>query len=212
MATRFQSALAKLPLVAILRGVTPEDAPQILEALLLAGFTLIEIPLNSPNPLSSNRVDAAERAGRGSDRRRRTVLSAADVAAVADAGGDLVVTPNAEPTVIAAAKARGLTCLPGVATPTEAFAALRAGADGLKAFPAEMIGPAVVKAWRAVIPVSVPILPSGGSGRRRSRLIWRPAPAASGLGSALYRPGDAPALVRERAAEFAAAWRAVVGG
>ena len=114
MATRFQSAMAKLPLVAILRGVTPEDAPLILEALLLEGFTLIEIPLNSPNPLSS--IEALRRKapaevfiGAG------TVLSEADVGAVAEAGGDLVVTPNADPTVIAAAKARGLICLPGVA-------------------------------------------------------------------------------------------------
>ena len=127
MMTRFEAAMAKLPLVAILRGVTPEDAPLILEALLAQEFTLIEIPLNSPNPMASiaamrRKAPAEVFIGAG------TVLSAADVAAVAEAGGDLVVTPNAEPAVIAAAKARGLICLPGVATPTEAFAALRAGA------------------------------------------------------------------------------------
>ena len=192
MATRFQSAMAKLPLVAILRGVTSADAPLILEVLIDEGFALIEIPLNSPNPLAS--IEAMRRKapaevfiGAG------TVLSAADVAAVADAGGDLVVTPNAEPTVIAAAKARGLICLPGVATPTEAFAVLRAGANGLKAFPAEMIGPAVVKAWRAVIPAEVPICPSAASGRSRSRPTWPRAPAASGsarrsIGPAMRRP------------------------
>ena len=211
MATRFQSAMAKLPLVAILRGVTPTDAPLILEALLDEGFVLIEIPLNSPNPLAS--IEAMRRKapaevfiGAG------TVLSAADVAAVADAGGDLIVTPNAEPTVIAAAKARGLICLPGVATPTEAFAALRAGADGLKAFPAEMIGPAVVKAWRAVIPAEVPILPVGGIGPQSLAPYVAAGASGFGLGSALYRPGDAPAAVRERAAAFAVAWRAVVRG
>src|SRR5271154_6291836 len=252
--------MAKLPLVAILRGVASADAPLILEALLDEGFVLVEIPLNSPNPLAS--IEAMRRKapaevfiGAG------TVLRAADLAAVADAGGDLIVTPNAEPTVIAAAKGRGLICLPGVATPTEAFAALRAGADGLKAFPAEMIGPAVVKAWRAVIPAEVPILPVGGIGpqslapyvaagasgfglgpdRGRSGpavvKAWRavipaevpilpvggigpqslaPYVAAGasgfGLGSALYRPGDAPAAVRERAAAFGAAWRAIVRG
>src|SRR5271167_4619008 len=195
MATRFQSAMGKLPLVAILRGVTLADAPLILEALLREGFALIEIPLNSPKPLAS--IEAMRRKapaevfiGAG------TVLRAADLAAVADAGGDLVVTPNAEPEVIAAAKARGLICLPGVATPTEAFAALRAGADGLKAFPAEMIGPAVVKAWRAVIPAEVPILPVGGIGRSRSRPTSRRGPAASGsarrsIGPAMRRPRSA---------------------
>lgn len=208
MATRFETAMAKLPLVAILRGVTPEDAPAILEALLLEGFALIEIPLNSPNPLSS--VEIMRRAappevfvGAG------TVLSAADVAAVADAGGDLVVTPNADPAVIGEAKARGLVCLPGVATPTEAFAALRAGADGLKAFPAEMIGPAIVKAWRAVIPATVPILPVGGIGPTSLAPYVAAGASGFGLGSALYRPGAGPIATHERAAAFAAAWRAI---
>jgi 2-dehydro-3-deoxyphosphogalactonate aldolase len=200
--------MAKLPLVAILRGVTPQDAPQVLAALLEEGFVLIEIPLNSPSPMSSiaamrRKAPAEVFIGAG------TVLSAADVAAVAEAGGDLVVTPNAEPAVIAAAKARGLICLPGVATPTEAFAALRAGADGLKAFPAEMIGPAVVKAWRAVIPAEVPILPVGGIGPGSMAPYVAAGASGFGLGSALYRPGDAPASVREKAAAFAAAWRAI---
>jgi len=200
--------MAKLPLVAILRGVTPDEAPLVLEALLLEGFALIEIPLNSPNPLSSiaamrRQAPAEVFIGAG------TVLTVADVAAVATAGGDLVVTPNAEPAVIAAAKARGMICLPGVATPTEAFAALRAGADGLKAFPAEMISPAVVKAWRAVIPSAVPIMPVGGIGPGSMAPYVAAGASGFGLGSALYRPGDAAASVRERAAEFAAAWRAI---
>jgi 2-dehydro-3-deoxyphosphogalactonate aldolase len=208
LATRFQSAMAKLPLVAILRGVTPEDAPLILEALLAEGFALIEIPLNSPNPLASiaamrRKAPAEVFIGAG------TVLSAADVAAVAEAGGDLVVTPNADPTVIAAAKARGLICLPGVATPTEAFAALRVGADGLKAFPAEMIGPAVVKAWRAVIPAEVPILPVGGIGPKSLAPYMAAGASGFGLGSALYKPGMGPIEVSGNAEAFVAAWRAI---
>jgi len=208
LATRFQSAMAKLPLVAILRGVTPEDAPLICEALLMEGFTLIEIPLNSPNPLASiaamrRKAPAEVFIGAG------TVLSAADVAAVAEAGGDLVVTPNADPTVISAAKARGLICLPGVATPTEAFAALQSGADGLKAFPAEMIGPAVVKAWRAVIPAEVPILPVGGIGPGSMAAYVAAGASGFGLGSALYKPGMAATEVSVNAEAFVSAWRAI---
>ncbi len=211
MANRFELAMARLPLVAILRGVTPRDAPGILEALLDEGFTLIEIPLNSPDPLSSlsiMRRMAPPEAFIGAG----TVLTEADVAAVADAGGDLVVTPNADPMVISAAKSRGLICLPGVATPTEAFAALRAGADGLKAFPAEMIAPAIVKAWRAVIPAEAPILPVGGISPASLAPYVAAGASGFGLGSALYRPGDAPGRVREHASAFVMAWRAIGGG
>ena len=209
MANRFESAMAKLPLVAILRGVGPREAPGILEALIAEGFVLIEIPLNSPDPLTSlatiRRIAPPEAfVGAG------TVLRASEVAAVADAGGDLVVTPNADPEVIAEAKRLGLICLPGVATPTEAFAALRAGADGLKAFPAEMIAPAVVRAWRAVIPAEVPILPVGGVTPQSIAPYVAAGASGFGLGSALYRPGDAASRVRERAAAFVAAWRAAV--
>ena len=203
-----KTALARCPLVAILRGVKPDEASLILEALLGEGFALIEIPLNSPDPLSSIEIMRRKAPpevfiGAG------TVLTVADVAAVAEAGGDLVVTPNADPAVIGEAKARGLVCLPGVATPTEAFAALRAGADGLKAFPAELIGPAVVKAWRAVIPASVPILPVGGIARTSLAPYVAAGASGFGLGSALYRPGAGPIETSERAAAFAAAWRAI---
>jgi 2-dehydro-3-deoxyphosphogalactonate aldolase len=211
LATRFEAAMAKLPLVAILRGVTPAEAPVMLEALIGAGFALIEIPLNSPEPLKS--VAAMRRAappdaliGAG------TVLSVADVADVADAGADLIVAPNADPAVIAEAKRRGLASMPGVATPTEAFSALKAGADGLKAFPAEMIGPAVVKAWRAVIPARVPILPVGGIAPSSMAPFVAAGASGFGLGSALYRPGDSAASLREKAEAFAAAWRATRGG
>jgi len=138
-----------------------------------------------------------------------TVLSPADVDRVAGAGGDLIVMPHADVATIAAAKARGLACAPGVATPTEAFAALAAGADGLKAFPAELITPVVVKAWRAVIPKSVPILPVGGIAPETMAGYIAAGATGFGLGSALYRPGDTPARVGERAAAFVAAWRAL---
>ncbi len=207
MATRFEAAMAKLPLVAILRGMTLAEAPAMLDALIGAGFTLIEIPLNSPDPLRS--VAAMRRAapaealiGAG------TVLSAAEVSEVAEAGGDLIVAPNADPAVIAEAKRRGLACLPGVATPTEAFSALAAGADGLKAFPAEMIGPMVVKAWRAVIPARVPILPVGGIAPASMGPYVAAGASGFGLGSALYKPGDSAGSLREKAEAFAAAWRA----
>jgi 2-dehydro-3-deoxyphosphogalactonate aldolase len=200
--------MAKLPLVAILRGVNPAEAPAMLDALIGAGFTLIEIPLNSPDPLKSiaamRRTAPAEALiGAG------TVLSAAEVSEVAEAGGDLIVAPNADPVVIAEAKRRGLACLPGVATPTEAFSALAAGADGLKAFPAEMISPAVVKAWRAVIPRRIPILPVGGIAPASMGPYLAAEASGFGLGSALYRPGDSADSLREKAEAFAAAWRTI---
>jgi 2-dehydro-3-deoxyphosphogalactonate aldolase len=198
--------MAKLPLVAILRGVKPSEASLTLAALISQGFQLIEIPLNSPDPLESiaaMREMAPPQTFIGAG----TVLTTADVEAVARAGGDLIVTPNANPAVIAAAKTLGLICLPGVATPTEAFSALDAGADGLKAFPAEMIGPTIVKAWRAVIPSRIAILPVGGIGPGSMAGYVAAGASGFGLGSALYRPGDAPERVREKAAEFAAAWR-----
>jgi len=197
--------MAALPLVAILRGLRPEEAESIGTALVEAGFRLIEVPLNSPEPFSSirrlaNRFGPAAMVGAG------TVLDAADVARLADAGGRLVVMPHCEPAIIAAAKAAGIACLPGVATPTEAFAALRAGADALKLFPAETLGPAAVKAWRAVLPQGTMLLPVGGI-TPESIAGWRAAGAAGfGLGTALYRPGSAAAEVGAAARRFAAAW------
>ncbi len=210
MTSRFMEAMAKLPLVAILRGITPAEAPDILRVLIGEGFLLIEAPLNSPQPYESIRAMRAiappeALVGAG------TVKSAGEVAAVAEAGGDLIVMPHADVEVIAAAKARGLIALPGVATPTEAFAALKAGADGLKAFPAEMITPPIVKAWRAVIPASVPIMPVGGVTPDNMAPYLAAGANGFGLGSALYRPGDSAAQVRDKAAVFVAAWRALKG-
>jgi 2-dehydro-3-deoxyphosphogalactonate aldolase len=206
MTSRFAEAMAKLPLVAILRGITPAESPDILRALIAEGFLLIEAPLNSPGPYESIRAMRAiappeALVGAG------TVKTAGEVEEVARAGGDLIVMPHADVVVISAAKARALTALPGVATPTEAFAALGAGADGLKAFPAELISPAIVKAWRAVIPASVPIMPVGGITPDNMAPYLAAGANGFGLGSALYRPGDNAARVGEKAAAFVAAWR-----
>jgi 2-dehydro-3-deoxyphosphogalactonate aldolase len=206
MTSRFAEAMARLPLVAILRGITPAESPDCLRALISQGFLLIEAPLNSPDPYDSIRAMRAiappeALVGAG------TVKTLAEVEAVARAGGDLIVMPHADVAIVAAAKARGLTTLPGVATPTEAFAALNAGADGLKAFPAEMISPAIVKAWRAVIPASVPIMPVGGITPDNMAPYLAAGANGFGLGSALYRPGDSAARVMEKAAAFMAAWR-----
>jgi 2-dehydro-3-deoxyphosphogalactonate aldolase len=192
MKSRFAEAMATLPLVAILRGITPAESPAILRALLAEGFLLIEAPLNSPEPYESIRAMRAiappeALVGAG------TVRTIDEVAAVAEAGGELIVMPHADVAVIAAAKAHGLIALPGVATPTEAFAALGAGADGLKAFPAEMITPSVVKAWRAVIPASVPIMPVGGITPDNIAPYLAAGANGFGLGSALYSPGRSAA-------------------
>lgn len=197
--------LASLPLIAILRGVQPEEVESIGLALCDAGFRVIEIPLNSPSPLDSIRrltATLGDRAAIGAG----TVLTVAEVQAVADAGGTLIVSPNADGDVICAARAAGLVSCPGVATPTEAFAALAAGADALKLFPAEQIPPPVVKAWRAVLAARVPLIPVGGI-TPATMAAYRDAGASGfGLGSALYRPGMAADAIRFTADGFIAAW------
>ena len=145
--------LAPLPLVAVLRGITPEEIPAVADALCAEGFRILEVPLNSPQPFESIRL-LAERCGDRCLVGAGTVIDPADVARVRDAGGRLIVMPHADTAVIREARRLGMVCLPGVATPTEAFAALAAGADGLKLFPAEAMVPAALRAWRAVLPKS----------------------------------------------------------
>lgn len=196
---------AALPLVAILRGVEPEEIEPIGLALCDAGFRVIEIPLNSPRPLDSIRRLAAalgERAVIGAG----TVLTVAELQAVAAAGGTLIVSPNADAAVISAARAAGLVSCPGVATPTEGFAALAAGADVLKLFPAEQIAPPVVKAWRAVFPARVPLVPVGGITPATMAAYLDAGATGFGLGSALYRPGMSADAVRRTAEVFVGAW------
>ncbi len=200
----FDAAFARCPLIAILRGVTPGEVVPIGEALVDAGFTLIEVPLNSPEPLESIRRLSQALAGRavvGAG----TVLDTASVDAVAEAGGTLIISPNADTGVIAAAAARELVAVPGIATPTEAFAALKAGAAALKLFPAEAFAPPVIKAMRAVLPADVRILPVGGIAPD-NMAPWTAAGAAGfGLGSALYKPGLSDEQVGANARAFVAA-------
>ena len=207
-AALLQAACAQLPLVAILRGLTPAEAPAVGQALTDAGFALLEVPLNSPDPLDSIALLARQHpealVGAG------TVLTPAQVRDVHAAGGRLVVAPNCDPEVIRAAVRLDMVCLPGILTPTEAFAALAAGAHGLKLFPAELASPAVVRALLAVLPPGTPLLPVGGVSVR-NLADWRAGGAAGcGIGSALYKPGKAAPAVRQDAFAFAAAWRGTV--
>jgi 2-dehydro-3-deoxyphosphogalactonate aldolase len=207
---KFRAAMRELPLIAILRGLKPGEAPAIGDALVEAGFQLIEVPLNSPQPLDSigllrRRLPQAM-VGAG------TVLTAAEVRTVAEAGGELVVAPNFERDVVLETVRRGLISLPGILTPSEAFAALAAGAHGLKLFPAELASPAVVKALLAVLPKSTPLIPVGGIAAD-SLAGWYAAGAAGfGLGSSLYKPGDDAATVRVRAAAIVSSFRSIERG
>ncbi|MFT3721349.1 2-dehydro-3-deoxy-6-phosphogalactonate aldolase [Pseudorhodoferax sp.] len=198
------AAMQHLPLVAILRGLAPAEAPAVGQALDAAGFTLLEVPLNSPQPLDSIAALSAQHPGKlvGAG----TVLRAAEVREVHAAGGRLIVAPNFEAEVVRAAVALDMVALPGILTPTEAFAALAAGAHGLKLFPAEMASPAAVRALLAVLPKGTPLMPVGGVSAA-NLADWRAAGAAGcGIGSALYKPGKSAAAVRQDALAFAAAW------
>ena len=204
---RFDRCFARLPLIAILRGVRPDEVEEIGEALVEAGFTLIEVPLNSPDPFDS----IARLARRFGDRAlvgAGTVLTPDAVDRVQAAGGALIIAPNADPSVIARAAAHGLPALPGVFTPTEAFAALAAGAAALKLFPAEGGSPAMLKAIRAVLPRETRLLPVGGIAPD-TMSPWVAAGADGfGLGSALYKPGQDAATVGAAASAFVDAWAA----
>lgn len=204
-----QGAMAELPLVAILRGIRPDEAEAIGAALVEAGFRLIEVPLNSPQPFRSIEM-LAKRFGEAALIGAGTVMSADDARRVVGAGGQLVVMPHSDAEVIRAGKAAGAWVLPGVATPGEGFAALKAGADGLKLFPGEALPPAVVKAWKAVFPPSVGLLPVGGIAPDNMAAYVAAGAAGFGIGSALYKPGLDAARIGERAAAFVRAWRAIV--
>lgn len=201
-----KSWLDPLPLVAILRGLTPDESVEIGRVLVDAGFRMLEVPLNSPQPFESIRR-MSEALGSDYLVGAGTVLDPANVRKVADAGGRLIVMPHADVAVIRAAKDAGLYCVPGVATPTEAFAALAAGADALKLFPAEQASPAVLKAWRAVLPKDLAVLPVGGIAPDNMG-PWLAAGANGfGIGSSLYAPGRPASEVATRARAFADAWR-----
>lgn len=196
----FLDRLRSFPFIAILRGVRPEEVLDLAEVLVEAGFGIIEVPLNSPEPLRS--IETLARALPETLVGAGTVLTPAAVAQVQEAGGRLILMPHSDGEVVRAAKARGLACVPGVATPTEAFAALANGADALKMFPAEQLPPAVVGAWRAVLPQGVALVPVGGIVPEKVGAYRQAGVAGFGLGSALYKPGLSAQELRERARAF----------
>jgi len=188
MELRFSQALKACPLIAILRGVQPNEVMAVTEVLLDAGITLVEVPLNSPDPLHSIAIMAegfGDRALIGAG----TVIDIQDVKRVAEAGGRMIISPNANVEVIVETKRQGMWSLPGVSTPTEAFAALQAGADVLKLFPAEAMPPNVVKALMAVLPKGVTLLPVGGIDADNMSSYMQAGCTGFGIGSSLYKPG-----------------------
>jgi len=195
------------PLIAILRGITPDEADAVFEALVEAGITLIEVPLNSPDPFVSvrkmaDRAEGRAKVGAG------TVLKPEDVDRVREASGTLIVSPNADPAVIDRTKALGMESYPGVMTPTEAFSALAAGADALKFFPAELIGPTGIRAMKAVLPKDVPLLAVGGADASNLATYVAAGCAGFGIGSSLYKPGRPAEEVAEKARALVMAYDA----
>lgn len=203
------SFLTPLPLVAVLRGITRAELEPVADTLIAAGFRMLEVTLNSPDPLPSIRA-LTERCGADVLAGAGTVIDPDDVARVKAAGGRLIVMPHADVAVIREAKKLGMICVPGVATPTEAFASLDAGADALKLFPAETLGPAALKAWRAVLPREAIVFAVGGIRPDvESMQAWRSVGANGfGTGSNLYQPGAPIDAVRAAAKAYAAAWKA----
>jgi len=203
----FDEAMSEMPLAAIIRGVRPDEVSAIADALYRGGIRIIEVPLNSPDPLVSIATLAREFAGRivcGAG----TVLSTTQVQQVADAGGNIIVSPNTDPEVIKASLQAGLTPLPGFMSPSEALVATKAGARILKLFPASSVGPAYLSALRAVLPADARVLPVGGVGPD-TMAVWREAGAAGfGLGSDLYRPGQSAEQTFIKAERAVAAMRA----
>ena len=200
-----KQALAKNGLIAILRGLHPQEAQAIGKVLYDEGFRTLEVPLNSPQPYDSIRIlrdslpaDCLVGAG--------TVLTPEQVERVKAAGGQVIVMPHSDPKVLRAAKTAGLYLAPGVATPTEAFAALAEGADVLKMFPAEQMGPAVVKAWLAVLPAGTLLIPVGGITPDNMQVFLDAGVAGFGLGSGLFKPGLTPQEVAVRAKAYMNAW------
>ena len=201
----------KYPLIAILRSLKPEETEGVVGALIETGFRAIEIPLNSPDPFQSIEI-AAKMAPADCLIGAGTVLSVDDVASLDAAGGKLMVSPNADAEVIAAAREKGMVTMPGVLTPTEALVAAKAGATGLKFFPASIIGPAGINAIRTILPKDLVIAAVGGVSDRNFSEYTSAGITAFGLGTSLYKPGMTAADVRERATVTPSAYDAAIGG
>jgi 2-dehydro-3-deoxyphosphogalactonate aldolase len=203
---KFHTHMDSLPLVAILRGLKPEEAIEVGQAILNAGFHILEVPLNSPDPLRSIQILAeafpSALVGAG------TVTTAQQVRDIKAAGGQLIISPHLDDNVVCEAVNLGLISVPGVATPTEAFHAIALGAHGLKLFPAEMISPAVVKSMRAVLPAQIRLIPVGGIGTHNMANYRQCGASGFGIGSALFSPGKSAQAVGESARAFVQAWQA----
>src|SRR5438045_2376635 len=199
LAMRLHDYLTPLPFCAVLRGIAPQEIPAVADALVAEGFRILEVPLNSPQPFESIGL-LAQRCGRDVLVGAGTVLRVDDVARVRDAGGNVIVMPHADLAVVREAKRLGLVCMPGVATPTEAFAALDAGADGLKMFPAEALPPAALRAWRAVLPRGTIVLAVGGMKADTLAPYWAAGADGFGTGANLYPPGADPGGIPHAAA------------
>ena len=205
---RLNEWLSQCPLVAILRGIRPEEAVDVASALVSSGLRIVEVPMNSPEPYTSIAL-LAGRFGGDILIGGGTITETTQVARIADAGGRLVVMPHSDPLVVDAAKKKGMIALPGFATPTEAFSMIAAGADGLKLFPAEANPPRVLRALRAVLPPDMPVLPVGSITPENMGEYWAAGANGFGLGSALYKSGDTPDAVAAKAAAFMRALRAL---
>jgi 2-dehydro-3-deoxyphosphogalactonate aldolase len=209
MEGRFERFLNNMPLIGIFRGVTPGEAVSVVDAAVACGLHIVEVPLNSPDALISigrlaKRYGPEVMVGAG------TVTSIGEVAAVAEAGGELIVTPYARGAIVNQAKELGLTVIPGALSPTEVVEMIDCGADAVKLFPAEMCPPAVVKAFRAVLPDRYPLIPVGGIDVGNLAAYWHAGASGFGLGSALYRPGDDVAKVAQNAAALVGCMRELI--
>jgi 2-dehydro-3-deoxyphosphogalactonate aldolase len=203
---QFRAHMDSLPLVAILRGLKPEEALDMGQAIVNAGFHILEVPLNSPDPLRSIHIlaEAFPNALVGAG----TVTTAQQVRDIKAAGGQLIISPHLDDKVVCEAVNLGLICVPGVATPSEAFKAIALGAHGLKLFPAEMISPSVVKSMRAVLPKHIRLIPVGGIGTHNMADYRNSGASGFGIGSALFAPGKSAQAVSESAVSFVQAWKA----
>ena len=202
---QWQDALKTLPLVAILRGLRPAEALGVGEMLVKAGFRIVEVPLNSPDPFDSIKL-LVQALGKRAIVGAGTVLNVADVETLHAVGGQICISPSANPDVIRRAKQLGMISFPAFFTPTEAFSAIAAGADAIKLFPAELAGTTGLKAMRAVLPKTVPVFPVGGVTPDNMKDFLDAGAAGFGIGSAVFKPGDTPEIVYKKARAFVEGW------